>query len=446
MAKSNSQTNKLLDNIANHRATVGVVGLGYVGLPLVLEFHKRGFNVIGYDVDESKCRAIRKGKTYIKHIPDERIRTLRSKSFSATTDFSRIPESDAILLCVPTPLTEHREPDMTYIEATAQSIGPYLRKGQLVVLESTTYPGTTVEVLKPILEGLSKLKAGKDFYLAYSPEREDPNNPEFSTATIPKVVGGHTPDCLKVADALYKEVICETVPVSSTQAAEATKLMENIFRCINIALVNELKVVFSSMDIDVWEVVEAASTKPFGFMPFYPGPGLGGHCIPIDPFYLTWKAREYDVATRFIELAGEINTRMPHYVVQRVMEELNDKKRSLNGSKILILGMAYKKNVDDVRESPSFSLWELLEEKGAKVSYHDPHVPEILPMREHVHLLGKKSVPLTPKQLARFDCVLISTAHDGVDYAMVCRHSDLVIDTRNATAKLKRLPKSVKKA
>ena len=447
MSGKSDRVGAVLEKIGNHQAVVGIVGLGYVGLPLVLEFHHVGFSVLGFDVDKAKCAALKKGKTYIRHIPDERLKPLTKERFEATTDFSRIPEADAILLCVPTPLTEHREPDMTYIVKTAESIGPWLRKGQIVILESTTYPGTTVDVLLPILENLSKLKAGVDFHLAYSPEREDPNNPDFKTSTIPKVVGGHTPDCLKIALALYDTIICRTVPVSNTQTAEASKLLENIFRCVNIALVNELKIVFSKMDIDVWEVVDAAKTKPFGFMPFYPGPGLGGHCIPIDPFYLTWKAREYGAATRFIELAGEINTGMPDYVVFRVMEALNKHKKSLAGCKVLLLGMAYKKNVDDDRESPSYVLWKLLEAKGAKVEYHDPYIPVIRATREHPELANKKGVPLTSKQLAKYDLVLISTNHDCVDYEMLCRNSKLVVDTRNATANVsKRAQKVVEKA
>jgi len=372
------------------------------------------------------------GKTYIRHINEQHIRsriTDNSKSF-VTTDFTRLSECDALLICVPTPLTSHQTPDLSYIEATAENMAPYLRKGQLIALESTTYPGTTEDVLIPILEKGSGLKAGADLYIAYSPEREDPNNTDFSTSTIPKVVGGVTEDSLEIARAFYNAVICETVPVSSCRAAEATKLMENIFRCINIALVNELKIVFTEMGIDIWEVVRAASTKPFGFMPFYPGPGLGGHCIPIDPFYLTWKAKEYGISTRFIELAGEVNTGMPKYVIQRTMLALNDLGKSLRGSRVLLAGLAYKKNVDDDRESPTYILWDELIKHGAEVSYYDPYCPAVRPSREHSQYAGIKSKTFEDITADNFDVVIISTAHDSVDHDAIAEKVPIVIDTR----------------
>jgi len=417
--------------------TVGVVGMGYVGLPLLLQFAHCGNRVLGFDIDTSKVDSIKAGKSYIRHISSDAIAAaLKEGRMDATTDFSRVPEVDAVIICVPTPLTKHREPDIGYILSTGQHIGPHLKKGQMVVLESTTYPGTTDEDLRPVLEKLSGLTAGTDFLLAFSPEREDPGNPKFKTADIPKVVGGFSVECGKAAQALYRKADINVVPVSSTRAAEATKLLENIFRCVNIALVNELKVVFDRMGIDIWEVVEAAKTKPFGFMPFYPGPGLGGHCVPIDPFYLTWKAREYGVATRFIELAGEINTAMPKYVISRMLEALSDRGKSLKGANILMLGIAYKKDVDDMRESPSFILWELLLERGANVTFHDPFVPVVPKTREHAHFTGLTSVSLTPEILKRCDAVLIATDHSNVDYAMVVRNAPLVVDTRNACGKL----------
>jgi UDP-N-acetyl-D-glucosamine dehydrogenase len=435
---------ELLDKINNRSAKVGIIGLGYVGLPLALEFAKKGFVVIGFDVDEKKIPLLQKGKSYIKHIKEEKIKeVVDAKKFSATSDFSRLPEADAVIICVPTPLNEHREPDMTYIVNTADVVSKYLRKGQLVSLESTTYPGTTDEILLPLFEDApniqkgtkdgKKFKAGEDFYLAFSPEREDPNNAKYSTATIPKVVGGYTPKCLEAANALYGSIIVKTVPVSSTRAAEATKLLENIYRSVNIALVNELKMVFDRMNIDVWEVIEAASTKPFGFHPFYPGPGLGGHCIPIDPFYLTWKAREYEIHTRFIELAGEINTHMPYYVVQRAAEALNERKKTLNGSKVLILGIAYKKDIDDVRESPSLRLIELFQEKGAAVSYNDPFVKKLWKTRKYNY--NMESVELNEENLKNFDLVVLSTDHSNYDYDFIYKHANLIIDTRNAFRK-----------
>ncbi|MBL7116012.1 MAG: nucleotide sugar dehydrogenase [Kiritimatiellae bacterium] len=425
---------RLLDRIESREARIGIVGLGYVGLPLLLEFSKADFQVTGFDVDQAKVDQLAKGESYIRHIEAASISDAfcARETADATTDFSRITECDALLICVPTPLTSHRDPDLSFVEGTAQSLAPYMKKGQLVALESTTYPGTTEQVMGPILEKGSGLTAGQDFFVAYSPEREDPNNGQFSTSTIPKVVGGLDKDSLEVACALYNCVICETVPVSSCRAAEATKLMENIFRCINIALVNELKTVFTEMDIDVWEVVRAASTKPFGFMPFYPGPGLGGHCIPIDPFYLTWKAKEYGISTRFIELAGEVNTAMPRYVVQRTMWALNNHSKSLRGSKVLLVGLAYKKNVDDDRESPTYVLWSELQQQGAEVSYYDPYCPVVRPTREHSQYAGIKSVSWEEVVGGGFDVALISTAHDGIDYDALVQNTAIVVDTRGA--------------
>ncbi len=420
-----------LDKMTKRDARIGVVGLGYVGLPLVLEFCRAGFKVLGLDIDQKKVDALLASKSYIRHILSDKIAQLNaSNRFDATDDFSQIASCDAILICVPTPLTRHREPDMSYIVSTAETLASHVRRGQLYCLESTTYPGTTTEVLIPILEKGSGLKAGKDFLVAYSPEREDPNNKNFSTSTIPKVVGGIDERSLQGARALYDAVICRTVPVSSASTAEATKLLENIFRAVNIALVNELKVVFEKMGIDVWEVIDAAATKPFGFMPFYPGPGLGGHCIPIDPFYLTWKSREYDTPTRFIELAGEINTYMPYHVISRMIEIMSINGIAMKNARILLVGLAYKKNVDDPRESPSFKLWQLLEERGAKVDYCDPYCPEAPHMREHPQFEGIKSVPL--ENAPDYDAVLISTAHDGLDYQRLAREAKLIIDTRNA--------------
>jgi UDP-N-acetyl-D-glucosamine dehydrogenase len=404
--------------------------MGYVGLPLAFEFGRAGFPLIGFDVDPQKVEALNAGKTYIEHIPDDSVRDLMSRDdCHATSDFTELGKADCILICVPTPLTDHREPDMTYVEKTTASIAEHLRPGQFVTLESTTYPGTTREVILPRLEATGQ-SVGETFFLAYSPEREDPGNATHNTHTIPKVVGGVTPRCRKLAKSLYEAVVTETVVVPSCEAAEATKLLENIFRSVNIALVNELKVLFDRMGIDVWEVIRAASTKPFGFMPFYPGPGLGGHCIPIDPFYLTWKAREYETPTRFIELAGEINTSMPQYVVTRTMEALNDEGKPLKGSRILILGAAYKANVDDMRESPSLKLIELLRARGAKVEYADPHVPAIEPSRHYS--FNMKARPLTQKTLAGADCVLVATAHKRFDYALIGEHAKLVVDTRDA--------------
>jgi UDP-N-acetyl-D-glucosamine dehydrogenase len=421
----------LLSKIKNNEAVIGVVGLGYVGLPLLMEFVEKGFKTIGFDIDERKVEKLNAGKSYIKHIDHKRVKAVRdSNIFEATSDFTRIKEVDCILICVPTPLTKHREPDMSFIINTAKILSKNIRKGQFIVLESSTYPGTTEEVLKPVLEE-SGLKADSDFWVGFSPEREDPNNPNFNTHTIPKVVGANTEYARQLAVALYEKVIVKTVPVSSSQAAEATKLLENIFRSVNIALVNEMKMILDRMGIDVWEVINAASTKPFGFMPFYPGPGLGGHCIPIDPFYLTWKAREFEINTRFIELAGEVNTQMPYWVVGKVMDALNERSKSMNGSSILVLGAAYKKDIDDPRESPSFKLIEIMLEKGADVDYHDPFIPELPDMR--MYDIKKKSVDLTPVNLAKYDCVLISTDHSTYDWDFVVKHAKLVVDTRNAT-------------
>ncbi|MHB8524080.1 MAG: nucleotide sugar dehydrogenase [Limisphaerales bacterium] len=500
---------------------IAIIGLGYVGLPLSLQFARSGVTVLGLDIDPAKVEAINAGRSYIKHIDSSAIAELvggsvqcgvqeqaltrppasRSSAavpaagsggvsppagtpggrqrapatrrsppaaplLSASTDFSRVREVDAVIICVPTPLNKNREPDISYILETGKAIAPYLaapspevktqksaslKKLQpslpkLVVLESTTYPGTTDEDLRAVLEKGSGLKAGVDFHLAFSPEREDPGNPASKVAEIPKVIGGYTPACLERAKALYRKAIKTIVPVSSCRAAEATKLLENIFRSVNIALVNELKLVYGAMGIDIWEVINAAKTKPFGYMPFYPGPGLGGHCIPIDPFYLTWKAREYGQATRFIELAGEINTAMPEYVIGRVAEALNSQRKAINGSKVLILGLAYKANVDDDRESPSYRLMDLLKARGAVVAYHDPHVPVIRPSREHSHWAGTKSLVWNRKSIGSSDAVVIATAHDAVNYRELADWAPLIIDTRNVMAELKPQPGQVWKA
>jgi UDP-N-acetyl-D-glucosamine dehydrogenase len=413
--------------------TVGIIGLGYVGLPLLWTFHEAGFPVLGFDIDKRKIEALAEGRPYIKHLGKEMMTALAgSERCEGTADFNRVNEADALLLCIPTPLDDHRQPDMSYVEQTARSIAPHLRKDQLVVLESTTWPGTTEELITPILEEGSVLTAGKDFFLAYSPEREDPGNPNFRTATIPKVVGADSEKAREIAYVLYRAVIKEVVPVSNTKTAEAVKLTENIFRSVNIALVNELKVVYEKMGIDVHEVLDAAATKPFGFMKFTPGPGLGGHCIPIDPFYLTWKAREYKQHTRFIELAGEINTQMPDYVIDQTVKALNTRKKAMNGSKVLCLGLAYKPDVDDMRESPTFVLMDKLEEYGCEVSYYDPHIPVIGPTREHARWKGVKSVSWDEKTIRSFDAVLISTDHSEVDYVQLAEWSDVIVDTRNA--------------
>src|SRR5688572_1618399 len=418
-----------------NKMNICIIGLGYVGLPLSLQFARCGAKVLGLDIDQAKVNALNDGSSYIKHIAAETIKfAVDAKSFEASTDFSRIRNVEAVIVCVPTPLSKNREPDISYILQTGRAIAAHLQQGTLVVLESTTYPGTTDEDLRAVLEQGSKLKAGIDFHLAFSPEREDPGNPNSVVATIPKVVGGYTPACLKKAMALYSLAIQTLVPVSSCRVAEATKLLENTFRGVNIALVNELKIVYSAMGIDVWEVINAAKTKPFGFMAFYPGPGLGGHCIPIDPFYLTWKAREYGQHTRFIELAGEINTAMPEYVIHRVVDALNERRKPINGSRVLILGLAYKPHVDDERESPSYVLMEMLKHRGAVVSYHDPYVPVIRPTRAYAHWAGTRSVAWNRESISTFDLVLISTAHEIVNYSELGSWARCIVDTRNAMA------------
>jgi len=426
---------------------IAIVGLGYVGLPLSLQFTRSGVAVLGLDIDSAKVDALNQGRSYIKHIPAEAVASaVQSGAFSASTDFSRVKGVEAVIICVPTPLNKNREPDISYILETGKSIAPHLQKGTLVVLESTTYPGTTDEDLREVLEAGSKLKAGKDFHLAFSPEREDPGNPDSKVASIPKVIGGFTPACLAKTNELYSKAIKTVVPVSSCRAAEATKLLENIFRSVNIALVNELKLVYGAMGIDVWEVIHAAKTKPFGFMAFYPGPGLGGHCIPIDPFYLTWKAREYGQHTRFIELAGEINTAMPMHVVNRTAEALNAQRKAMNGSRVLLLGLSYKPNVDDDRESPTYVLMDLLKKRGAEVAYYDPYVPVIRPTREHPHWAGTRSVNWDRGTVESFDAVIISTNHQAVNYRELSDWAPCVVDTRNAMAGTNSKPGQVWKA
>ncbi|MFV3126368.1 nucleotide sugar dehydrogenase [Niveispirillum sp. KHB5.9] len=423
-----------VDRIKRGDITVGIVGMGYVGLPLALAMTRHFRHVRGFDIDQSKVEALNTGDSYIRQIPATLIGdAVKAGRLSATADFAELRDVDAIILCVPTPLSPQREPDLTYIVKTTNSVRQHLRRGHVVVLESTTYPGTTAEVVRPILEETG-LKCGTDFFLAYSPEREDPGNVKFKTETVPKVVGADDPASQALACALYEGVVVKVVPVSTMHTAEATKLTENIFRAVNIALVNELKMVFDRMGIDVWEVIEAAKTKPFGFMPFYPGPGLGGHCIPIDPFYLTWKAREYEISTKFIELAGEINTAMPRYVIARTAETLDERfGKALSRSKVLVVGLAYKKNVDDVRESPAFKVLEFLERRGTQVDYYDPFVPVIPDMREHPDMAGRRSITWSPDELARFDAAIIVTDHDNVDYQALVQHCPLVVDTRNAT-------------
>ncbi len=422
-----------LKAIQDKTFTIGILGLGYVGLPLMWTFHKKGFNVIGYDVDPFKVDCLDNGVSYIKHLGTDMMQVLsQSDRCHATTDFSRLPEADALIMCVPTPLNAYREPDMSYVEQTTITISKYLRKGQMVVLESTTYPGTTDELMIPILEKNSGLKAGVDFYVAYSPEREDPGNANFNTELIPKVVGADGADALEIALAMYDAAIVKTVPVSNCKTAEAVKITENVFRSVNIALVNELKIVFDAMGIDVHEVLDAAATKPFGFMKFTPGPGLGGHCIPIDPFYLTWKAREFGLNTKFIELAGEINTSMPDYVIRKTMEALNQHKKSINGSRILMVGLAYKPNVDDMRESPTFVLMEKAEALGAEVDFFDTYIPVIAPTREHAAYTGKKSIEWSETVIRSYDAVIIATDHKNVNYASLAHWSKLIVDTRNA--------------
>ena len=421
---------KLIGMIGDRTATVGIIGLGYVGLPLAIHFGKNGFRVIGFDLDSEKIAKLLKGESYIRHVSIEPVvGMIETGRFDATSDFDRLKEADCILICVPTPLTDKMEPDLTYLLGTTETIAKHLRAGQLVVLESTTYPGTTEEMILPRLQEKG-MEAGSDFFLAYSPEREDPGNRKFSASNTPKVVGGITPSCLEAAQALYN-CITRTVPVSSARAAEMVKILENTFRSVNIALVNELKVLAHKMGIDIFEVIDAAATKPFGYTPFYPGPGLGGHCIPIDPFYLSWKAREYDFSTRFIHLAGEVNVSMPSYVVEKTVEALNRDEKSMKGSRILILGVAYKRDVDDDRESPAYAIMKMLWEKGAQISYNDPWIPRLRPTRKYAFEM--ESIPLTPEMLAEADAVIIVTDHSAYDFADIVRHARLVIDTRNAT-------------
>jgi UDP-N-acetyl-D-glucosamine dehydrogenase len=431
--------------IEGKSAVVGVIGLGYVGLPLIDAFQKSGFRCVGFDVDQSKVHMLQEGRSYIRHIPSEVVQSWKHAGrFEATADMERLREPDVLIICVPTPLSDSRDPDLEYVEGTTRSIARTLRPGQLVVLESTTYPTTTRDVMLPILEATG-CKAGRDFYLAYSPEREDPGNKEYSASRIPKVVGGYDPQSLELARALYSHAVVQVIPVSSLEVAEACKILENTYRAVNIALVNELKTLFDRMGIDVWEVIDAARTKPFGFQAFYPGPGLGGHCIPIDPFYLTWLARKQGLATRFIELAGEVNSRMPEYVITRLAEFLNDQGKPVKGSRILLLGMAYKKDVDDPRESPSFVLLDLLQSRGAIVSYNDPHVPRLPKMRHH-NVPDMSSSELTPELLAAQDCVLIATDHSLYDYEMIVRHARMVLDTRNATKHIREGREKIRKA
>jgi UDP-N-acetyl-D-glucosamine dehydrogenase len=440
-----SNPDDLKQRLASDHATVGVIGLGYVGLPLALTMVEAGKRVIGLDVDAAKVERLDQGQSYIRHIEASRI-VAAGKRFRATTDFRALTDCDAIIVCVPTPLTEGREPDLSYVSRTAETIAEHLRAGQLVVLESTTYPGTTEEVMQPILER-GGLRVGRDYHLAFSPEREDPGNPRFNTKTIPKLVGGVTAQCGELARALYGSFLEKVVVVSSARVAESAKLLENIYRSINIALVNELKMLFERMGIDVWEVIEAAATKPFGFTPFYPGPGLGGHCIPIDPFYLTWKARHYDFSTRFIELAGEVNTGMPYWVVDKVVEALGEDGKPIKGAKVLVMGVAYKKDVDDLRESPSLKVIEILESRGAKVSYNDPYVPSLRARKlRHYETFDLDSVDLEDRTIAEADCVLIATDHSAYDYDRIVRHARRVVDTRNATRSVRQSRNKIVKA
>jgi UDP-N-acetyl-D-glucosamine dehydrogenase len=418
---------QLLARLADRSAVIGILGLGYVGLPLMLRFSEVGFRVLGIDIDRSKVEALNAGKSYIEHIRPGLVGAARMRGFEATADFARARDADALIICVPTPLNRHREPDLSYVTGTTEAIVPYLRRGQLVSLESTTYPGTTEEELRPRIERAG-LRIGEDVFLVFSPEREDPGNAQYDTRRIPKVCGGSTPSCLEVGTALYSAAIDRVVPVSSTRAAEMTKLLENIHRAVNIGLVNEMKIIADRMGIDIHEVIRAASTKPFGFVPYWPGPGLGGHCIPIDPFYLAWKAREFGVHTRFIELAGEINAAMPQWVMGKCTEALNRRGRALKDTRVLVLGIAYKKNVDDMRESPAVELMELLAERGARVEYSDPHVP-VFPKLRRGHF-DLKSTPLSAERLASYDLVLLATNHDAFDYALVLKHAKLIVDTR----------------
>lgn len=437
---------ELLSKIKNQQATVAVIGMGYVGLPLIINFGKQGYKTLGLDIDGRKIDALNKGESYIQHIEAVGIKALRdSGHLRPSSDMSRVAEADAIIICVPTPLDHHHEPDLSYVVSTVDSIVPHLRKGQVVSLESTTYPGTTEEELRPRIEKRG-FKVGEDFFLCFSPEREDPGNEHFRSEQIPKIVGGTTPACHEVGCALYHAVCEAVVPVTSTQVAEFAKLLENIYRAVNIGLVNEMKLVADKMGIDIWEVINAAATKPFGFKAFYPGPGLGGHCIPIDPFYLTWKAKEYGIHTRFIELAGEINESMPGYVIQRVGEALNKRRKPLNGSKVLVMGLAYKENVDDMRESPTFKLFDLLKEQGAEVSYYDPHIPVITPTREHAAWTGHQSIAWREATVRGFDCVLISTKHRAFDLNELVAWADCIVDTRNALVEHTGKPGQIVKA
>jgi len=435
---------QLLQRVVKKKALIGIIGMGYVGLPLVLRFCEEGFRVLGFDVDSKKVAQLKRGRSYLKSISPLRIsQFVRNGLLDVTDDFTRLAKPDCIIICVPTPLTEKMEPDLQYIEKTTEAIRDHLRKGQLIVLESTSFPGTTEELILPQLESTG-LKVGKDFFLAYSPEREDPGNRRFSTSQIPKVVSGVTPSCQKIVTTLYGQVIQRVVPVSSPKVAELTKLLENIYRSVNIALVNELKMLSDRMGIDIWEVIEAASTKPFGFSPFYPGPGMGGHCIPIDPFYLSWKAREYDFTTKFIQLAGEINVSIPYYVVSRTVDALNERNKSIKGAKVLILGVAYKKDVDDARESPALAIIDLFQKKGATIFYHDPFIPSLPNFRKYHFKLN--SSPLTKPLLQRLDAVVVVTDHSQVDYAWVVRHAPLIIDTRNVTKNMKQGKRKIVKA
>lgn len=418
---------QLIGNLKQKKATIGIVGLGYVGLPLMMRYSEVGYRVLGFDIDAEKVKKLNCGESYIEHIQSAAIAAARSRGFEATADFSRCAEADALIICVPTPLTRHREPDISYIVGTMESLAPHLRSGQVVSLESTSYPGTTDEELKPRMEARGFI-IGHDMFLVFSPEREDPANPDFSTRTIPKVCGGYTPACLEVGMALYGQVIDRVVPVSSTRAAEMTKLLENIHRAVNIGLVNELKILTDKMDLDIHEIIRAAATKPFGFVPYYPGPGLGGHCIPVDPFYLTWKAREYGFHTRFIELAGEVNSAMPEWVVGKVNEALNDREKALHGADVLVLGITYKKNVDDMRESPSVEIMEILRKKGARIAYSDPHVP-VFP-KQRAHKFDMKSTPLTAKSIVSFDCIIVAADHSAFDYELIKKYAALIVDTR----------------
>jgi len=431
-----SLVDDLCRKIDAKKANIGIIGMGYVGIPLGLEFSKKGFSVTGFDKDKDRVNEINSGKQVMKHISKKQMKNFVDSKGSATTEFSVASDMDCLIICVPTPLDEHEQPDMSYVEGASNAIGNHLKKGQLVVLESTTYPGTTREVVKPILEK-SKLKAGKDFFLAYSPEREDPGNKEFSVSKIPKVMGGFTSHCLKVTSTLYKNIVSETVEVSSMETAEATKLMENIFRAVNIAMVNELKLVLDRMGVNIWEVVDAAKTKPFGFMPFYPGPGMGGHCIPIDPFYLSWKAKEYNTEAKFIELAGEINRKMTENITHRVSRALNDHKKSVKDSRIMIVGVAYKKDIDDMRESPALRIMELLEYKGANVCYHDPYVKNVKSL---------KNTELTKENIGKQDAIVITTDHTNVDYDLLAKHAKLIVDTRNRMATVKNPKASIIRA